>query len=108
MGLALRAEHAPQRFLGRGLADRSGDRDDARAETRSRGVREIDQAGEHVIDHQQRRVGGKFLALRGFNNRQRRACVQGRRDKIMAVVHIALDRKVGFARRDGAAVDGKA
>jgi hypothetical protein len=31
MGLALRAEHAAQRFLGRGLADRTGDGDDLRA-----------------------------------------------------------------------------
>jgi hypothetical protein len=71
-------------------------------------VRQFDQTGEYIIDHQQRRVVGEFLALCGLNNRQRRTSLQCRGDKIMAVMHVALDRKVGFARRDGAAVDGKA
>lgn len=49
MGLALRTQHVPQRFLGRGLADRAGDRDDLRAKTRPRGARQIDQAGQYVL-----------------------------------------------------------
>ena len=65
MGLALRAEHAPQRLLGRGLADRTGHRDHLRVQPRARGMREIDQTGEHVVDHQQRRIGARtFRAAR--------------------------------------------
>ena len=56
MASALRAEHAPQRLLGRGLADRAGHRDHRRLEPRPRGMRQIDQAGEHVVHHQQRRI----------------------------------------------------
>ncbi|GCC45430.1 hypothetical protein chiPu_0029313, partial [Chiloscyllium punctatum] len=31
-------------------------------------MREFDEAGEHVVDHQERRLGGKFFALRGFDH----------------------------------------
>ena len=100
MGFALRAEHAPQRLLGGGLADRAGDRDHLRIETRARRMREIDEAGQHVIDHKQRRVGGEFVALGCFDHRQRRARLQGGVDEIMAVMDVALDREIGLARRE--------
>jgi len=45
--------------------------------------------------------------LGGFDHRQRRARLQSRGDKIVPVMHLALDRKISFSRRDGAAVDGK-
>ena len=77
-------------------------------EARARGARKIDQTGEHVVHHQQRRVGREFVALRGFDHRQRRAGLQRRRDEIMPVMDVALDREISLARRDGAAVDGKA
>ncbi len=108
MGRPLRAQHAPQRFLGRGLADRAGDRDHLRVKPRARGAREIDQTGQHVVDHQQRRVARELVALRGFDHRQRSTRLQRRRDEIVAVMDVALDREIGFARRDGAAVDRKA
>ncbi len=52
VSLALRAEHAAQRLLGRGLANRAGDRDHLRLQTRARGAGEIDETGEHVLHRQ--------------------------------------------------------
>ncbi len=108
MGLALRAEHAPQRLLGRGLADRARHRNDVRAEPRARSMREIDEGSEHVVDHQKRRVGGEFAALRGFDDGEPRARLQRGFDKTVPVMHIALDGEIGLARGNGAAVDGEA
>ena len=71
-------------------------------------MREIDQTGEHVIHHEQRRVGGEPVALGGFDDRERGPRLQGGGDEIMAVMDVALDGEIGVARRDGAAVDGKA
>ena len=71
-------------------------------------MREIDQTGEHVVDHQQRRVGGELVALRGFDHRQRRTGLQRGGDESMPVMDVALDREISLARRDGAAVDRKA
>ena len=108
MRLALGAEHAPQRLFGRGLADRARDRDDLRAEPRARGMREIDQPGKHVVDDQQRRIGGEFAALRSLDHREPRARLQRGLDETVPVMHVALDGEIGFARGDGAAVDGEA
>ena len=107
VSLALRAEHAAQRLLGRGLADRTGDRDHLRMQPGARGTGEIDERGQHVVHQQERRVGREFFALGGFDHRERSARLQGRRDKIMPVMDLALDRKISFSRRDGAAVDRK-
>ena len=71
-------------------------------------MRQFDQAGEHVVDHQQRRIGREFFALRGFDHRQRRAGLQRGFDERMSVMNLALDGEISLARRDGAAVDGKA
>ncbi len=108
MRLALGAKHAPQRLFGRGLADGARDRDDLRAEPCARRVREIDQSGKHVVDDQQRRVSREFAALRSLHHRKPRARLQRGFDKAVSVVHVALDGEIGFARRDGAAVDGEA
>ncbi len=107
VGLALVAEHAAQRLLGRGLADRAGDRDHLRMQPRARGAGEIDETGEHVLDHQKRRVGRELFPLSAFDHRQRRVSLQRGCDKFMPVMDLALDGKISFSRRDGAAVDGK-
>ena len=105
---SLRVQHPPQRLLGGGLADRAGDRDHLRMEPRARGISESNQTGQHVIHHQQRRVARELVALCGPHHRQRCTGLQRRGDEIMAVVDVALDGEIGFTRRDGAAVDGKA
>ena len=107
MGLALRAEHAPQRLLGRGLADRTGHRDHLALEAGARRNREFDQSGQHIIDHQQRRIGREFLALRAFDHGERSAGFQRGRDERVAVMDVALDREISLARRNGAGVDRK-
>ncbi len=108
MGLALRAQHTPQRLLGGGLADGTSHRDHLGIQTRARGAAEIGQACEHVLHHQQRRVGGELVALGRFDHRQRSARLQGGRNEIVPVMDVALDREIGFTLCEGAAVDGKA
>ena len=108
MGLALRRQHRAQRFLGRGLADGTRDRDHLRCQARARGQRKIAQALEHIVDDQQRRIGRELCALRARDHRKRRAGLQRGVDEIMAVMHVALDREIRLARPDGPAVDGKA
>ncbi len=76
-------------------------------QTRARGAAEIDETGEHVLHHQQRRVGSELVALGGFDYRERSAGLQGRGNEIMPVMDLALDREISFSRRDGAAVDRK-
>ena len=71
-------------------------------------MREIDQTGEHVIDHQQRRIGSELVALRGLNHGQRRTGLQCGGDESMPVMNVALDREISLARRDGAAIDREA
>ena len=105
MGGALRRQHLQQHFLGRGLADRAGDGDHPGAEPRPGGPRQIDQRAEHVLDDQQRCIGGEAVALGARNDGQRRPRLQGGLDEIMAVVNVAPDREIGFAGPDGAAVD---
>ncbi len=105
MGLALVSEHAPQRLLGRGLADRAGHRDHLPVQTRARGMRESNEAREHILHHEQRCLGCEPVALRGFDYRERGAGLQRRSDKIVSVVNVALDGEIGFARRNAAAVD---
>ena len=79
-----------------------------RVEARARRDPQFDETGEHVVDHQQRRVGRELVALGAFDHRQRGAGLQRGVDEIMAVMDVALDREIGIARRDGAAVDRKA
>ena len=108
MGLALGFQHALERFLGRGLADRAGHRDHLAFEARARGMRQLDQAGEHVVDHEQRRVGGELFALRRRHDGERRAGLQRGINEGVAVMNFALDGEVSITRRDSAAVDREA
>ena len=108
MGFALPLQHRTQRFLGRGLADRSRHRDDLCMRAGARGFRDINQTCEHVRHHQQRQAIRKMRAMRLRDHRNPTAVLQRRFDKSMPVMHIALDREISFARRDGAAIDGNA
>ena len=66
VGLALRAQNVQQRLLGRGLADRTGHGDHLALEARARGMRKFDQGRQHVVHHQQRRVGCEASPLARF------------------------------------------
>ena len=108
MGLALRAEQAAQRFLGRGLADRAGDGDHLCAEPRARRASEIGQARQHLVHHEKRRVRRELVGLRFCDHGEAGARGQRRSDEIMPVMNVALDRKISFAGCDGATVDRQA
>src|SRR5581483_7037777 len=92
---------------GRGLADRAGDRDHLALQARARGASEIAQAFQHVVDDQERRIGGELVALDAFDHRQRGPGLQRGDDEIVAVMDVALDGEVGLARLNGSAVDGE-
>ena len=107
MGLALACKHHAQGILGPGLADRSGDRDDAGARARACRGSEIAQRGEHVGNHQKRRIRrhGAVFFLR--DNGQRRAAFERGSDEIVAVAVLAQTGEERLLRRDAAAVDGE-
>ena len=91
-------QHELQRFLGRGLADRAGDRDHLAVQPRACRACQIAQAFEHVIDHQQRRIGRKRSRFVLATHRETGAVLQRGFDEIMAVAAVARDRKEGIAR----------
>ena len=105
MGLALRAEHRAQRFLGRGLADRSGHRDDFSAEPGPCRAAEVPQPGEHIVHHEQPRIRGELVRMRLRDHGEPRAVLQRRLNEIVPVVYVALDGEVSLARRQCAAID---
>ncbi len=108
MGEAGARQHERQRFLGRGLADRAGDRDHLAVQSLPRRARQIAQAFQHVLDHQQPRIGCKRCALRRRDHRKSGAVLQRRLDEVMAVAAVARDREKGVARLQRAAVDRNA
>ena len=108
MGLAVGGEREAQRLLGRGLADRAGDGDHLALEARARGAGEIAQGLEHVVDDEQRRVGGEARAHVAGDDGQARAGLERVVDEVVAVARLALDGEEGLAARQAAAVDGDA
>ena len=107
VGLALSCQHQAQGILGPGLADRSGDRDDAGARATARRGGEIAQGGEHVGNQEKRRIRrhGDVFFLR--DDAKRRAAFERGRDKIVAIAVLAQNREERVLRLDAAAVDGK-
>ncbi len=108
MGLAVGGERELQRFLGAGLADRAGDGDHLGVRARARGAGKIAQSLEHIVDGEQRRIGGKAPALRPRDHRETGAGFERALDKFMAVTVLALDGEEGIAFAERAAVDGDA
>jgi hypothetical protein len=107
MRLPLPAEDEPQRLLGSGLADRTGDRHDLRGRTRARFLGEIVQRREHVRHEEQRRVLRHRVSLAFRRDRKAGAGFQRSLDEFVAVAVLALDREKGFAWPDRARVDRK-
>ena len=105
MRFAVRRQREPQRLLGRGLADRAGDRDDLAVQALARGARQRPQAFERIVNDQQRRVG-KPPALTFRHHGQTCAGFQRGVDEVVTVAIVALDRKECVALAQRAAVDG--
>ena len=69
---------------------------------RARAARaEIAQGFQHVVDDQQRRVGGKLRALVARDHGEAGAGLERGVDEVMAVAVVALDGKEGIARASG-------
>src|SRR3954464_15284635 len=107
MGLALPAEHKPQRLLGRCLADRPGDGDDPGGRTRARGTGEIVQRPEHVRNNKQRRILRVCAGFLACHNRETGARLQRGLDELVAIAVLALDCEERLARLDRTGVDRK-
>ena len=97
MRLALRAEHMQQRFLGAGLADRSGDGDAARLRAGARRAAEPAQGLERILDDEQpmRLRHGEALGDRDDGGR---ALLDGRVHEVVPVAVLALDGEEEVAR----------
>src|SRR5262245_63053782 len=104
MRFAVGRQREAQRFLGGGLADRAGDRDNLAAYTFARGTSQPTQSFEHIIDNEQRRVG-KPLALAFRHHGQARAGFHRCVDEIVTVAIVALDREECVTSRPCTAVD---
>ena len=107
MGLALACKHQAQGILGPGLADRSGDRDDAGARAPARRGREIAQGGEHVGNHQKRGIQRHDPAFFLRDDGKRRAAFERGSDEVVAVAVLAQNGEERLLRLDAAAVDGE-
>ncbi len=108
MRLAIFGQRKAQRFLGSGLADRTGDADHFARQPRPSGGGEVPQSCEHVRHDQQWGIAGKLSAPVDGDYRKRRLGGQCRWNKFMAVAELAADRKKSFARSDAAAIDREA
>ena len=106
MGLAVFRQRKPQRFLGAGFADRTGDGDDLGLAARACGTGEIAQTRQHVRHDEQRRIGRKIAAAARGNDRKTGMGAKSRGDKLVAVTAVALDGEERFAGNDGAGIDG--
>jgi len=104
MRFAVGRQREPQRFLGGGLADRAGDRDDLAAHAFARGTSQPTQSFEHIVDDEQRRVG-KPLALAFRHHDQARAGFHRCVDETVTVAIVALDREECVTSRQCTAVD---
>ncbi len=107
MRLAVLGQRQPQRFLGAGLADRTGDADHLglRARPRRRGERA--QADEHVGHDEERRIVRHIGAPVGGDDGEPRFGRERGGDEFMPVAAIG-DGEERFAPADRAAVDGNA
>ena len=108
MGLALRRQHAAQRFLGRGLADRAGDGDHLPLQPRARGA-----ARDRARRRARRRRSSSGASAANLSRCARSTTASAApafsaaATKSWPSCDVALDGEIGLARLDGAAVDGK-
>ena len=98
-------QHHPQHLLYARLADRTGHRDDARPCAGARGDAKALHRDQRVVgckDGTQMRERGRPLAL---NDRRRRARLECARDKIVAVMRLAVDGDEQIAGLERAGID---
>jgi len=108
VGRAEPAERDAQHFLGAGLADRAGDRNDARLRPRPRRRAEALQGAQGVVDRENRLMRGNPGAARPGDRRGRRARLEGARDVVVAVARLAPDGEEEIAGLQRAGVDRNA
>src|SRR5262249_35106645 len=106
MRLPTPRERQTQRFLGAGLADGAGDRDDLCTRARARCPRQVAQTFQDVRNDDERRTVRKLLALVGGDNRKAGARFERGRNEVVAITVIALDGEEGLAGRNCTRVDG--
>ena len=106
-GDALGREHRLEGFLGAGLADASGNRDDVGRGARAGGAGEMVEPLHGVVDDQERRVPGQALGD-AAHHRRRRAALERPGDELVGIVFGALDGDEEIAGMKRAAVDGNA
>ena len=108
MRLAILAEREPQRLLGPGLADRTGDADHLGRGAGARRGGKIAQRGEHIRHQQERRAARHCAAAIGGDDGQRGIGLERPRDEFMPVALIAFNGEERIAGGDCAAVDRNA
>ena len=107
MRLPTPRQRQSQRFLGSGLADGAGDRDDLCTCARTRCPRQVAQTFEDVGNDDERRTVGKVPALVGGNNCKAGAGFERGRNEIVAIAVVPFDGEERLAGRNRTRVDGK-
>ncbi len=105
MSLSILGKREPQRLLGAGLTDRSGDADHFTLKARPRRSRERAQRGEHVRHDKQRRVARQLGPAACGHDGKSGLRSERRGDEIMTVAVVTLNGEECVARRQRAAVD---
>ncbi len=108
MGRAVGAEREEQRLLGRGLADRAGDADDAGACPPARRAAGRFERAEHVVHREQGRAFRHLADAAALDDAERRAAIRRRADIGVAVAVVAAYGEEHVARPQRAGVDGDA
>ena len=108
MRLAILAEREPQRLLGPGLADRTGDADHLGRGAGARRGGKIAQRGKHIRHQQERRAARHCAAAIGGDDGQRGIGLERPRDEFMPVALIAFNGEERIAGGNCAAVDRNA
>ena len=106
--LADRRQQIGDQFLRRGLAHAAGHAHDARGHRRAVRRREPPQRGEHVVHAQEESVRRKFLLGKILAHDGARAGGGNRREKIVAVGPLALQREEQAAGLRPAAIHARA
>ena len=106
VGLALPRQNGPQHFLGRGFADRPGDRHDLGLGPRAGGTAQILKTCQNIIHQQKRRIVSDAFG-NATDQCSASAVFQGLRNKIVAVTS-GLQGHKQIALFYGTRVDGNA
>ena len=105
MRLSRACERATQQLLGRRLADRAGDSDDAGLRARARRAPETFERDERIFRDIERAGARERLRMRLVDRRRRRAGLEGLANIVVAVAVVAFQRDKQIAFRQRARVD---